>query len=148
MSSTASHVKIFFEIKSDDGTIEIESLWAVPETRGYRLDNIPFYARGFACGDIVRAARDADGQLLCSGVVLPSGHSTIRLWFAGPLEVQEVRNTLLSMGCTSELNHTRLVAVDIPPEVHYSAIQAYVEAQKSAGVFEYEEACLRGAHRS
>ena len=46
------------------------------------------------------------------------------------------------MGCPSELDLDRLVAVDIPPTVPYSDVRAYLEKNERLGVFEYEEGCL------
>jgi hypothetical protein len=138
-----THTKIAFEFESDDdGTTEIETLWAVPMAEGYRVDNIPFYARGVAWGDIVSAVRDDDGQLNYRDLVSPSGHSTVRLWFANAADVQAVRDALRMLGCGSELNHERLVAVDIPREIHYSEIIAFLDEKEQMGVLEYEEGCV------
>lgn len=144
MSDTTSsrHVKILLDVERDDGTHEVESVWAIPEERGYRLDNVPFYARGFAWGDLVSATPDPDGLLRCTGLVAASGHSTIRLWFADTGDVQKVRDALRAMGCDSELDIPRLVAVDVPPDVPYERIRRYLDDKERAGVFEYEEGCL------
>lgn len=141
-SKPRTHVKVLFAIGRDDGTHELESVWAVPVTGGYRLDNIPFYARGFAWGDIVSATPDPDGVLRCTGLVTASRHSTIRLWFADSSNVQKVRDELKAMGCDSELDLARLVAVDVPPEASYGRIRDYLDDKERAGAFEYEEGCL------
>ena len=39
------HVKVLFVFEDGEGTTT-ESVWAVPEEGGYRIDNIPFYVRG------------------------------------------------------------------------------------------------------
>lgn len=136
------HVKVLFEIENEDGTIEIESIWTIPTPNGHRIDNVPFYAKGLAYNDEISAALDADGMLHFVELLTPSGHSTVRLWFAKESDVQSVRDKLRTMGCPSELDHSRLVAVDIPPIVSYSRVRDYLERQEFAGVFEYEEACL------
>ena len=138
----ANHVKVLFEIENEDGNVEIESVWAVPVEHGYQIDNIPFYAKEVAYNDIVSAEPDEDGMLRFTGLVRASGHSTIRLWFANEVDVTSVRDTLRSMGCPSELDLSRLVAVDIPPSIPYDRIRTYLDQQESAGIFEYEEACL------
>lgn len=111
------HVKVLFEY--DDGTperCEVESLWAIPREDGYQLDNIPFYARGVANGDVVAVRRGPDGELWYDELVKPSGHSTLRLWFAREEDVQKTREELRALGCASELSDLpRLVAVDVPP---------------------------------
>jgi hypothetical protein len=139
-------VKVRVEIDLANGEYEIESMWAVVEERGYRLDNIPFYARSLAWGDVVSAEPDADGLLRFTGVVAASGHSTIRLWFENTEPLKAVRDELRAMGCDSELDHIRLVAVDVPPDVpYYPRIKDYLDAKERAGVFEYEEGCLAHA---
>lgn len=141
-----THVKVLLDIEREDSTHEVESVWATPTDGGYRLDNIPFYARGFAVGDVVSATADRDGLLRAAGLVTASRHSTIRLWFADAANVQKVRDELRSMGCASELDLPRLVAVDIPPEIPYERIRTYLDDAERAGVFEYEEACLGQSH--
>ena len=143
MSQTRSgHVKILFEFADESGAIELESMWAIPTDTGYKIDNIPFYAREVACNDIVSATPDADGMLRFTGLVAASGHSTIRLWFADEANVPAVRALLRKKGCSTEVDLPRLVAVDIPPSVPYPTIRGYFDEQEAAGVFEYEEACL------
>jgi hypothetical protein len=138
------HVKVLFRYnESDAGEYEIESLWALPHPNGYRLDNIPFYALGVAEGDIVTAQEGLDGELWYGDIVTPSGHSTIRLWFARADDVQGFRNELRALGCTSELSElARLVAVDVPPDVPYASVRARLEQGERDGSFEFEEACL------
>lgn len=144
----SQHVKILFNVERDDGTHEIESVWAIPDGEGYRLDNIPFYARGFALGDIVSATLDSDGALLCTGIISESGHSTIRLWFSDSKDVQGVRDELRRMKCSSELDLSRLVAVDVPPDIPYEVVRDYLDKKERSGIFEYEEGCLGQPNRT
>lgn len=139
---TVEHVKVLFDIVNDDGSIDVESVWAVPTASGYRIDNIPFYVKGIACNDEVIAEPAPDGLLHFVELRSPAGHSTVRLWFADASNVLPVRDCLRKMGCSSELDLSRLVAVDIPPSVPYSRIRVYLDLQEAAGIFEYEEACL------
>lgn len=142
MSESASHVKVLFEVENEDGTIDIESIWAVPTTHGYRIDNIPFYAKGVAYDDEIIAVPGEDGMLRFIELRSPGGHSTIRLWFANKADVKPVREALRAMDCSSELDLNRLVAVDIPPTVPYARVRAYLEQQEVAGVLEFEEGCI------
>ncbi len=43
-AASITHVKVLFYVDEDDGTCQVESMWAVPEADGYRIDNIPFLA--------------------------------------------------------------------------------------------------------
>ncbi len=142
MPDQLSHVKILFDLENEDGTTDIESVWAVRDGTGYRLDNIPFYAREVAVDDVVDATLDPDGALRFEGLQRASGHSTIRLWFEHEDDVQAVRDHLRRLGCPSELDLSRLVAVDVPTTVSYATIRAYLDAQEANGALEYEEGCL------
>jgi hypothetical protein len=137
-----NHVKVLFEFENADGVMEIESAWAVPVDNGYQIDNVLFYAKELAHNDIVSAEPDEGGMLRFTGLVSASGHSTVRLWFANESDVAQVRDALRGMGCTSELDLPRLVAIDIPPSVQYEQVRTYLSQQESAGILEYEEACL------
>lgn len=138
----SKHVKVLFEVENEDGAVDIESVWAIPVREGYKIDNIPFYAREVACNDVVSAQANEDGALCYTGLRVASGHSTIRLWFANEVNVTPVREHLRGIGCSSELDLPRLVAVDVPPSVPYSDVRAYLDAEEAAGILEYEEACL------
>lgn len=142
-----SHVKIAFEVECDPDSVEIETMWAIPTAGGYQLDNIPFYAYDVAYGDIVSAeAEEENGLLFFVDLVHPSGNSCVRLWFEDTDKVQSVRNKLRGMGCDSELNGTRLVAVDVPRAVDYGSIRAYLVELETSGIVDYEESCLAEGH--
>ena len=138
------YVKLSLPVEGDDGSFDIESVWATAEDTGYRIDNIPFYVRGYAWGDVISAMPDPDGMLRVTRLVTASGHSTVRLWFGEDHvgDVQKVRDKLRAMRCDSEVDLARLVAVDIPPDVPYAQIRQYLEELVRTGVLEYEEACL------
>jgi Domain of unknown function (DUF4265) len=135
-------VKLQFQVNSDDGTHETETLWADPVDGDYRLDNIPFIVRGFALGDIVKAVPDGDGLLRCIGLKQASGHSTVRIVLFDKSILNSLRETLRSMDCSSELDGTLLLAVDVPPTVSYSAVRQFLDEKERSGVLEFEEGCL------
>ncbi len=61
------HVKLVFECNigeiDKDGQDEyrIETMWAIPIGKSFKLDNVPFYAMGVSRGDIVSAEKE-DGD--------------------------------------------------------------------------------------
>lgn len=135
--------RIRIPFTNSEGAEEIETLWAIPREDGYELDNIPFHAQDLALGDVVSARPDEHGALRHAELVRPSGHSTIQLWFARPEDVEPIRETLRQRGCASELSELpRLVAVDVPPEVPYPPLKAFLDEEERNGRFEYQEACL------
>jgi hypothetical protein len=120
----------------------VETMWVITEGLHYRLDNIPFYTLGIALNDVVAARADADGLLRFSGLVEASGHCTLRLWFSNATDVDQVRATLRKLGCSSELDLERLVAVDIPPHVEIQQVRGILDELEHQGILAYEESCL------
>ncbi len=138
-----SHKKLRFTFENADGGQEVESLWVLEREGGYEIDNIPFYVNDVACGDLVAARSDDEGQLWFSHLIQASRHSTLRLWFAREDDVEPVREHLWDLKCASEISDIRrLVAVDVPPTVGYETVKLFLENGKQEGRFEYEEACL------
>ncbi|MCY1079789.1 DUF4265 domain-containing protein [Archangium lansingense] len=136
-------LKLRFHFENSAGENETETMWVIKRDDGYEIDNIPFYVKELALGDVVAAQSDKGGAPWYSELVRPSGHSTIHLWFSHEEDVESVRGTLRQMGCASEVsNLPRLVAVDVPPEVSYDKVKAFLEQGEQTGLFEYQEACL------
>lgn len=136
-------LKLRFPFENSEGIGETETLWVIKRDDGYELDNIPFYVTGLAVGDLVSARPDTDGVLWYSELIKPSGHSTIQLWIERQEDVASVRAALRELGCDSEVSDLpRLVSVNVPRNVPYTKVQAYLEQGERSGRFEYQEACL------
>lgn len=137
------YVKLYFRIPAPDSQeMEVESVWAIPCGGGFKLDNIPFYAKGAALGDVF-SANTVDGCLYSDELLETSGHSTVRLWLANKKDAQTVKAELKSMGCDSEISdNPRLLAVDVPPDVEYKKIKKYFDFGKKNEKWDYQEACL------
>lgn len=139
----SERAKIRFPFTNTAGENETEAMWALKCNDGYEIDNIPFYVKEIALGDVVAATPDADGALWYSKLLRPSGHSTIRLLFSNVAAVGTVRDELRRMGCSSEVSDIpRLVAIDVPPSVPYEQVKAFLDRGEEEGRFEYQEACL------
>lgn len=142
-----AHVKVAFLLTHDEDGYppeSVETVWATPveDPEGYRIDNIPFFAKGVALNDIVRAEYVA-GQLQFREVLVESGHSTIRVLLWNEQDTQAVREEFQKQGCSSELTDLPgLIAVDVPPEVGYYTIHPLLEAGAAAGRWDYEEGCI------
>jgi hypothetical protein len=100
-------VKVVVALEKDDyPPADHENLWAVPMGEGcFRIDNIPFFAKSIALGDIVSAVPDEQGLLQFKEVVRPSGHSTPRLIIFDEAQVSSVLEQFTRLGCTSERSH-------------------------------------------
>lgn len=121
-------MKLRFPFMNSAGEGEVETMWALRRDDGYEIDNIPFYVKELALGDVVSARMEGDGTLWFSELVRPSGHSTIHLWFSNEQDVLRIREELKRMGCASEVSELpRLVAVDIPQSVPYEKVKAWLD---------------------
>jgi hypothetical protein len=137
------HRKMLIEIGKDGSDeVEIESLWVTPVQAGFKIENIPFYARSLALGDVVKVVKKHD-FLYFKKLLRASGHSTIRLIFFRKNLIQTTLNELEAMGCSSEISDIKtLVAVDVPSEKIYKLVKVYLDKGETEGKWEYEEGCL------
>ena len=147
----ADHVKVFFRLEKDDDTdyppVDVERIWTRPLGDGeYEVDNIPFFVRGLACGDVVTAQIDDDSDednLYFDETVRYSGHSTFRIVMFDVDRTDEVRAKLLGFGCATETcNIDGLIAVDLPKGVAPRPVVTYLAAGEEQGTWSYEEACI------
>jgi hypothetical protein len=147
-------VKVGFKLDRDQDDYppaDWEWMWASRVSDStFKIDNSPFFAKGVSAGDIV-AAEQTSGGLVFRDLVQPSGHSTVRVVAIrgdrneGQVQalVAELRESLKALGCSTELSHLpNLFSVDIPPEVDYRSVSAFLSQKESEGILEYEEACL------
>lgn len=140
-----SHVKILVHTKSEDGypPEEWEGIWATPMGDSlFKIDNIPFYAKGLSCDDIVEAAIDA-GEYRLIRVVSPSDNSTIRVLVFDLHDEGEVRKNLLNLGCSIEGTGTPgLIALNVPKPCRDS-VDRFLRAAFEKERLDFEEGALR-----
>ena len=138
-------VKIAFRLVRDEDDYppaDWEYLWAIPRAEYFELDNIPFFAKGVAAGDLVAAQHNND-QLVFDRVIQPGGHSTIRVIMFDLDQKAAVRNELAQLGCETEGSHLpKLFAVDVPPEVVYTEIVNLLASKARKDILDYEEAAI------
>mgnify|MGYP001266379421 CR=1 FL=1 len=123
-------VKIRFDLEGNP--VSGETIWAeVVGENLYRLINIPFYAEGYALGDIIYCQRKEE-QKEALRLEKDSGNGTIRIYFQSNQEilVQEILEELGSIGCQVEKASDGLVAVSVPfdVEVPFSQIANYLNS--------------------
>lgn len=144
------YVKLIIPLEQDEDGYPpagSERLWAFQVGEGrYKIDNIPFFARDLALGDIVSAIHEEgaeEGVLRYQQVLQPSGHSTFRILIQDESEVPEVCRLLEQLGCGTERSHLpRLVAIDIPPSVSLEAVREALAPGCAQDRWEHEESCL------
>ena len=124
--------KVLFRVPDEDGTAEVETLWATPLGGDrYRLDNSPFYAYSVSWQDIVYAPfSEEEGLPAFERVLSKSGNRTVRVLFDLPVETgnasDRVMQGLLALGCDYEGANKRYVSVNIPPGVALESVRRYL----------------------
>jgi hypothetical protein len=144
---SGEHVKVLFELEQVDGypPFGVESVWAIKLSDGlFKIDNIPFYVRGIAMDDVVRAIpADALGFRF-NALVNASGHSTIRVVFFESAIRDTFIRAIESLGCKWEgAYEPSLVAIDIPPAADLKKVLILLSDSFDRGEIDYEEGVLR-----
>ncbi|WP_328582521.1 DUF4265 domain-containing protein [Streptomyces sp. NBC_00370] len=119
----ANYVKLHFrlEIEDDWPPVGVEGLWAIDLGDGIvRLDNVPWFVPGVACGDVFLASADEEGLFWAGDVVRPSENCTIRLIVLRDKGSVAARQSVLDLfrdlGVRGEgVEQFRMVALDVPP---------------------------------
>ena len=144
---STGHVKILFDLERVDDypPFEVESVWAVKIVdEMFRIDNIPFYVRGLALGDVVRAKPTGDGAFQFDSIAKSSGHSTLRVAFF-EAEIREgFCREIEALGCQWEgAYEPSLIAIDVPPSSDLSAVLKILVDGCEKELFDYEEGVIR-----
>src|SRR4051812_36018915 len=106
--ATEEPIEVWFPVPQDDygypSSQPWEQLYAFPTIRGYRVDNVPFFVKGVAVGDVVAAVRTDKGWHSFQRVVERSGRSVFRIWLpkADIDLLNGVTEELRQLGCTVE----------------------------------------------
>jgi hypothetical protein len=130
--------KVLFRVEDphpDSDEAHVETLWAYSLGDDlFELDNMPWFAYGVSCGDIVRAPyKEDEGNYTFERVERKSGNRTIRVCFDVPAEEgnasDQVIKGLIPLGCQYEGANGSYIAVTIPPEASLEAVAAYLTRQ-------------------
>ncbi|MFC8387273.1 MULTISPECIES: DUF4265 domain-containing protein [unclassified Streptomyces] len=150
------YVKVHFrlEIEDDRPPASVESLWAVDQGDGtVRLDNIPWFVRDIACGDIVATEPDEEGVRWAGEVVRRSGNCTIRLivFRDGGSEAarQSVIDAFHGLGVHGDgMERFRMVALDVPPAADLAKVQRLLRHGVAEEWWDMEEGCVTARWRA
>lgn len=150
------HVKVHFrlEIKDDWPPASVESLWAVDQGDGTaRLDNIPWFVRGIACGDIVATESDEEGVRWAGKVVRRSENCTIRLIVlrdsGSGAARQSVINAFKELDVDGEgIERYGMVALDVPPTADLAKVQRLLKHGVAKEWWDMEEGCITAEWRA
>ena len=121
-----------------------ERIWASETADGlYSVDNIPFYARRIALGDLVAVER-VDDAIYFRNVVQPSENSTVRVVFLDKGQKCSFENGLRAIDCDWEGDQDRgLLAINVPSAAHHRALMGLIERCGGEESVDYEESALR-----
>lgn len=145
MSTTVKVLFVYGQSSDLDG-YGVESLWANKEGNYYRINNIPFFIKNIAWGDLVSVEND-EGELYYDDLIDSSGHSTIQLVILNDEDAIAVGQEFIELGCSWEGSHlAKLIAIDVPGAIQYNSIRTHLEKGEQTGRWDYREACL--AHKS
>ncbi len=139
----ANHIKILVYTAAEDGypPEEWESLWAIPMGGSlFKIDNIPFFAKGLSCDDVVSAAFEGDAYLF-KEVIKQSENSTVRVIVFDPGKTTEIRAALSDLGCSTEASGIPgLFSMNIPKNCKAGAYEFLAAADDQ---LDYEEGAVR-----
>jgi hypothetical protein len=136
-------VKITISLSGDNlAGATSESLWAGPQNNGqYILKNVPFYAKGLSCDDLVEAEQSG-GNLLFKRVLQHNGHSTYRVYArqgrTAP-EVLDLLEKLRGIHCDVEPPTDKLVGIDVLPQADVYKVYTALSEAEQAGMIDFQE---------
>lgn len=126
------NAKVLFRVPQDDGTVEVETLWATAlGDDEYVLDNSPFFAYSVSWQDVVYAPFDPDeGFPTFVRVLRKSGNRTVRVVFEPPVAdgnaSDDVLQGLVRLGCSYEGANSRYISINIPPSTELAEVRDYL----------------------
>jgi hypothetical protein len=120
-----------------------ESMWGRPLGDDlYELHNVPFLAYGLNSGDVVKATAEGPGLAPeIRRVVIPSGHRTVRLFFADRLSKRrqlELLERLARLSVGFEGGPSDSFALDLTCEADIYEVLDRLEQWRLRGWCEYE----------
>jgi hypothetical protein len=142
MSKKEKLDKIYFDLEEDWHGHKTESLWAERLDNGsFRLRNVPFYAKGVSCEDIIEVKK-VDNLNIFNKVIKGGGHSTYRI-IRHPKTSDEdfikYWTSLEKIGCTYEKGEGRLYAVDVPETTNIYDCYSLLTLGEKEDVWDFEE---------
>jgi len=139
-----SRTRLHFRLAPVDGwpPVGVETLWCRFTDDGmYQIDNVPFFAKGIAVGDVVSASSDESGLLWFGERISSSGHSTTQLIVLENDARQALVDGLLAAGCAVETGPwPSLLAIDFPDPSAWANGHALLNASVARREIEYEDA--------
>lgn len=147
--------RVIFPLEVDDEgwpPVGSERMWAFGRGEDrYEIDNVPWFVRDLACGDVVEAvAPDPSSHPVFTRLLQRSLHLTIRIicFRSGPLagDLQAVLDAFVPLGPYAEgVDQYGMVALDIAPETPLRPVYEKLVAGRADGSWEWEEGRINNA---
>ena len=131
-SSPHPDAKVLFRVPNEDGTAEVETLWATSLGGDkYQINNSPFWAYGVSWEDVVFAPfSEIEGHPTFQLIVAKSGNRTVRVIFDPPIEEgnesDKVLQDLVALGCSYEGANRKYISINVPPNVELDEVCNYL----------------------
>ena len=146
MSTPNSLTRVLLQVEPTDWhSVGSETLWATPLGHNqYRLENSPFYARGYSYLDVVLTDKgDEQAVPVVRQALRKSGHSTYAIWVQSGIESNgqfaEFWQPLEDIGCSFEGVRGQLLSVDVPATTDVSTAFRLMQAAEDRGVWSFQE---------
>jgi hypothetical protein len=143
MNSPTNPIEIWVKVDRDasgyPSTQEWEQLYAWPTGSGFRIDNVPFFAKNIAVGDTVSAIKTDKEWYMFDRVLTRGGHSTFRIWLSERAVPSRdaVMQHIRELGGQTELTLERLIAIDAPPK-NEPEVWDYLSAGREIGEWDLQ----------
>ncbi|MER5875056.1 DUF4265 domain-containing protein [Streptomyces sp. NPDC001910] len=150
------YVKVHFrlEVEGDWPPASVESLWAVDQGDGVvRLDSIPWFVRGVACGDVMATETDDEGVHWAGEMVRRSENCTVRLIVFRDGGSRDARQSVLDafqeLGVDGEgIERFGMVALDVPPAADLAKVRHLLDRGVAEEWWDVEEGCVTSEWRA
>lgn len=131
---------VFVDIDENSTTKRrFERLFATPVGDEYRILNAPYFARGLAYGDLVRAEREPGRHPLLQRVSRRSGHYTVRVVLEHERFLNDLRGAVEAVaGRLEHQEGTNLLAVDVRGDAEARLLTARLDTLEREGRLDYE----------
>lgn len=147
-------IKVLHRFHSDMlGEAVVETLWvsAIDKDKGvYRLENIPFYAKSLAYGDLIEAVYDEDEEaMMLSDILEFSGHSTVQVvTLTESADLERIRATFHNLDCDTERLNSRYFSMDVPSTVAFAQVEEILSKLRQDEVADFSIACWSDKHQA
>lgn len=140
--------KLWLVYENVDGNLAKEFVWASKVPSGWKIDDIPFFAKNVAVDGVV-TVEAAEGGMYFDELVSESGNSTLQVVVLDERVALETIDKLVELGCDWEGYGEKnlYLAVNVPSQINYLQVKEYLESALSIGSIDFRVACLSSMHK-